>query len=157
MLTTNKKGHPILRTEASLNYSLATGPAWYRFYEEFKQEKIFGVKCPKCGRILVPARSFCSRCFEDTTEWVEVADEGELIAWSRTDFEYFGMPVEPPFVTGLIKLDGTDTPIMHRVAGFNLKDLDLVQKTLTQKRRVKAFWKKEKRGCILDIEYFKPI
>lgn len=157
MLKTNKKGHLILETEATVPYELASGPSWHRFFEGFKEEKIYGVKCPKCKRVLVPARSFCSLCFEDTDEWVQVSDEGEVKGWSLTNFHFFGMPTDPPFITALIKLDGADTDMDHLIGGFDLTDLDLVTRTLQMGARVKAVWKKEKKGCIMDIKHFKPI
>ena len=157
MLTLNSKGYPILEAEASIPYEVAMGPSWYRFFEGFKEEKIFGTRCPKCKRILVPARSFCSRCFVDMDEWIEVSNEGEVVGWSLTSYHYFGMPTEPPFITAFIRLDGSDNDFNHLVRGFDLTDLNLVTETMKIGTRVKAVWRKEKKGCIMDIEYFEPV
>lgn len=157
MYKMHTKGYPILETEASVPYELATGPTWWRFFEEFKRERIFGTRCPRCERVLVPARSFCAECFVEMEEWVEVSSEGEVRGWSLTNYHYFGMPTDPPFISGQIRLDGTDCDFFHLVGGFDLTDLDLVSRTMKIGTRVKAVWKKEKKGCILDIEYFKPI
>ena len=157
MYTLNKKGHAILETEATVPYELAKGPNWWRFFEEFKNERIFGTKCPECQRVLVPARGFCPDCFMDMDEWVEISTEGEVTGWSMTNFHYFGMPTEPPFITAQIRLDGSDTDFYHLVGGFDLTDLDLVTRTMKIGTRVKAVWKEEKKGCIMDIDYFKPV
>lgn len=157
MYKLNKKGQAILETEAAITYELATGPTWWRYFEEFKNEKIFGTRCPECRQVLVPARSFCPDCFVDMDEWVELSNEGEVTGWSLTNYHYFGMPTEPPFITAQIRLDGSDSDLYHLVGGFDLTDLDLVRKTMKIGTRVRAVWKKEKKGCILDIEHFKPI
>jgi hypothetical protein len=157
MYKLNRKGHAIMETEATLPYELATGPTWHRYFDEFKREKIFGTKCPQCRKVFVPARAFCPACFVDIDEWVELSNEGEVLGWSLTHIHYFGMPTKPPFICAQIRLDGSDTDLLHLVGGFDLNDLDLVRKTMRIGTRVKAVWKKEKKGCILDIEYFKPI
>ena len=48
-----------LRHDVWLPYRFAVGPAFNRFYEGLKAEKILGNKCPECGIVLVPARTFC--------------------------------------------------------------------------------------------------
>ena len=157
MYKIDKKGHPILETEATVPYEVAIGPTWFRFFEEFKNEKIFGTRCPQCRRILVPARAFCANCFVRSDEWVEVPARGEITSWSLTNYRYFGMPTEPPFVSAEICLEGTDCQWYHMVGGFNLTDLDLVRRTLKIGTKVKAVWRKKKKGCIQDIKYFMPI
>ena len=77
--------------------------------------------------------------------------------WSLTDFHYFGMPTDPPFITAEIRHDGSDTNFYHLVSGFDLSDLELVRRTMKIGTHVRAVWRKEKKGCILDIEYFEPI
>ena len=157
MVTFDKKGNPIIEAEVRIPYELAVGPTWYRFFEGLKQEKIFATRCPKCNRVLVPARSFCPRCFVDMEQWVEVSQEGEIAAWVLTDYEYFGMPIKPPFIGSLIRLEGTDCTFNHLIGGFDLSDLDTVRKKVKNGMRVKAVWEKEKKGHILDIKYFKPL
>ncbi|MFH1349326.1 MAG: Zn-ribbon domain-containing OB-fold protein [Pseudomonadota bacterium] len=157
MLKLDKKGYPILEAEAIIPYESAFGPTWHGFFEGFKEEKIFGTRCSKCNRVLVPARSFCPRCFVDMEEWVEVSNEGEVVAWALTDYEYFGMPTKPPFVSALIKLDGTDCSFLHLIGGFDLRDLETVRKTIKNGMKVRAVWEKEKKGQIMDIKYFEPV
>jgi len=157
MITMDRKGNPILEAVASIPYQLAYGPSWFRFFEGLKEERIFGTKCRRCRRVLVPARAFCPRCFEDMEEWIEVSDEGTVINWSICNLQFFEQPMPPPFITTWIRLDGADNSFMHFIGGFDLSDLDLVNRTMTRNVRVKAEWKKEKEGSILDIMYFKPL
>ncbi len=73
---TMSKEYKTLMTEIRLPYELAYGPVWTRFFEGMAEKKIFGPKCTKCVRILVPARSFCPRCFIDTDEWGRGGPDG---------------------------------------------------------------------------------
>lgn len=140
-----------------LPYKFAVGPAFNRFYEGLKEGKIWGNKCPECGKILVPARTFCPKCNVDMDEWVEVSQEGKVIAWTLADYEFFGMPVDPPFIGALIRLDGTDCDFLHLIGGLNLDDLKTVKSKVKQDARVRAVWNEEKKGHLLDIKYFEPI
>lgn len=146
-----------LKTEVRLPYEVAYGATWTRFFEGLKDKKIYGTRCKECKRVLVPARSFCPRCFVTTDEWVKVKEEGTLVAWCYTNYRYFGMPIEPPFVTGLIRLDGTDVNFLHLIGGFDLGNFEEVSKTLRNGIKVKAVWSEERRGHILDIKYFEPV
>ena len=57
----------------------------------------------------------------------------------------------------MIRLDGTDVNFLHLIGGFDMSDLDTVRKKVKNGMRVKAVWKKEKKGHILDIKYFTPV
>ncbi len=157
MYTLNKKGHAILEAEASVPYELATGYTWWKYFEAFKNEKILGTRCPDCGRVLVPAWPICTDCFTEADEWVELSGEGEIIGWSLTNYSYFGMPRKPPFIVAQIRLDGGDTDFWHFIGGVNFDDLDSVTQTLKIGTRVRPVWKKEKVGCVYDIDYFEPV
>jgi len=146
-----------LLTEIKLPYELAYGATWTRFFEGMKEKKIYGTKCSKCGRVLVPARTFCPRCFVDTDEWVEVSQEGMLASWCYVNYRFFGMPTEPPFISLLVRLDGTDVDFLHLLAGFDLNNFEVVRKTIKKNMRVKAVWNDERRGDVMDIKYFEPV
>lgn len=147
----------VLNHEVWLPYKFAVGPNFYRFYEGLKEEKILGNKCPKCGKVLVPARTFCPECFDDMDEWVEVSQQGEIVTWILAHKEFFGMPVDPPFVAALIRLEGTDCDLLHLVGGSGLGDPEAMRKKLKPGTKVKAVWNEEKKGHMLDIKYFEPV
>ncbi|MFH1134630.1 MAG: Zn-ribbon domain-containing OB-fold protein [Pseudomonadota bacterium] len=151
------KEYKTMETEVRLPYRLAYGETWTRFFEGLKEEKIYGVKCKKCGRVLVPARSFCPRCFIDTDQWVECAHEGSLVCWVYTNYRYFAQPVEPPYISALIRLDGTDVNFLHLIGGdFDMHNLEEVNGLIKNGMRVKAAWEEEKLGNMFDIKYFSP-
>jgi uncharacterized OB-fold protein len=140
-----------------LPYKFAVGPVFERFYEGLKEEKLLGNKCPECGKVLVPARTFCPDCYVDMGEWVEVAQQGEIVTWAVANYEFFGMPLDPPFIGALIRIDGTSCNFLHLVGGFDLTDKDLVAKKMKPGVKVRAVWSDEKRGQMLDIKYFEPM
>jgi hypothetical protein len=152
-----EKAYKTMKTQLTLPYELAYGDTWTKFFEGMKEKKIYGTKCSKCGRVLVPARTFCPRCFVDTDEWVEVSQEGMLASWCYVNYRFFGMPTEPPFISLLVRLDGTDVDFLHLLAGFDLNNFEVVRKTIKKNMRVKAVWNDERRGDVMDIRYFEPV
>jgi len=146
-----------VKTVASVPYELAIGPTWSKFFDYLEEEKIMGKKCKKCNRIMVPPRAFCPRCFEETDEWVEVSQEGIIETWSYATLKFYGQIPDPPFISGQFRLDGADTGFFHRIAGFDLSNFDEVNKIVKLGGRVKAVWRKEKMGDIMDLDYFIPI
>jgi len=146
-----------LRHDVWLPYRIAVGPTFNRFYEGLKVEKIWGNKCPQCGKVLVPARTFCPGCFVDMGDWIEVSQEGEVVTWTLANDRFYGMPVDPPFIGALIRLDGTDCDFLHLVGGFDLTHVDSVRSKITKGTRVKAVWSDQKKGHLMDIKYFQPV
>ena len=145
-----------IKTEIRLPYELAYGETWTRFFEGLSEKKIYGNTCPKCSRILVPARAFCPRCFVDMGKWKEVSQEGTVIAWCYTNYKYYGMPTEPPFIGALIRLNGTDVNFLHLLGGFDLSNFDEAKKIVKSGMKVKAEWSDDRKAHIMDIKYFKP-
>jgi len=152
-----EKESGIVEGKISLPYKWALDPVFTRFFEEFKNKKIMGTKCPKCNRVFVPARRFCPRCFEDTAEWVQVSDKGTVRTWSLITFEFSGQPMAPPYLIGLIYLDGADTALSHFIGGVDLSDLEKGKNEIKIGMKVEAKWWDERQGNINDIEYFKPV
>ena len=140
----------------SLPYAWTLGPTNTRFFQGLTEGKIFGTRCPCCGRVLVPARKFCARCFVDTDEWVEVSGTGTLQTFTLVNYAYMGQPATPPYICALIKLDGADTALAHYIGGVNPGNLEEVLQKIKIGMRVKACWNEERQGTIFDIKYFEP-
>jgi len=149
--------YPVMEGTISLPYRWALGPVNARFFEELKKKRIFGTKCPKCARVLVPARKFCPRCFVDTDEWVQVKDEGTLRTWAFINYSYVAQPKEPPYITAVIDLDGADVGLSHYVGGVDFSDLEKIKSRVKIGMRVRAVWKEKREGRITDIDYFAPV
>ena len=146
-----------LKHEVRLPYQFSTGPIVHRFYEGLKEKKILSNSCPSCRKVLVPARSFCPLCNVDMGELIETAQEGAVTSWTVVNDGFHGMPVIPPFIGALIRLDGTDCDLLHIIGGVDTSDLSGVRKILAGGARVRAVWKDKREGHMLDIRYFKPI
>jgi len=152
-----QKDYNTLENIIRLPHKYAAGPVFTRFYDGLRSGKILGTSCPKCNKVLVPARSFCPQCHANQDEFVEVAQEGEVVSWAYSDKEFFGSPGKPPFITALIRLDGTDCDFLHLLGGEDLTNLENVQARVKKGTRVRAVWNEDKIGRMLDIRYFEPV
>ena len=142
----------IVHKNFELAYRWYSGPVIGRFLGEMKtNQRLIGPKCSGCGTVFVPPPDVCPKCFldlKDCKDWVEVKDTGILTAHTMVYVSFPNRPVEAPYAVGLIKLDGADTQLVHLV---KVKGDAYLQKSGV---RVKACWKKEREGSILDILYF---
>jgi len=131
-------------------YSHSAGPIRSRFLLNLRdQQKITGTKCPTCGKVYVPARSTCLKCFEDMSDWVEVSHEGTLKTFTIVHEPLPSLKSEIPFILGIIQLDGADTGIVHRLGDVDSEELRIGM-------RVKAVFEGEVKGDIRDIKFFRP-
>jgi uncharacterized OB-fold protein len=121
------------------------------FYVKLRDEmKLCGAKCPKCGHIYMPPQSICGDCFVKMTELVELKGKGTLVTFTEVHYKEPNQPVEPPFVYGIVKLDGADTGMLHMIGECRPADLKIGM-------RVQAVIAEKRAGNILDIKYFKPV
>lgn len=144
-----------IKADWHIPYTHTAGVHGTRFLKGLQEKKIFGVKCEKCGRVIVPPRPFCERCFVKLERFVEVKDEGTVVSFTINYMKYTGLP-EPPYAIGLILLDGADTPFIHRLGGVDLSDPVRAEKKIGIGKRVKAVWSDERKASIDDILYFAP-
>ncbi len=128
----------ILEGTIRLSFSYAAGGIGSRFLIALRDEqKILGARCDACSTVTSPARSFCSQCHGAVNDLVETGPTGTLAAWTET-------PGKGVF--GLIRLDGADTAIIHRLVG----PVDQWQRN----SRVTAVFAEERTASINDIEGF---
>ena len=111
--------------------------------------KIMGTKCPECKRVLVPPRIFCEECFVDTDEWVEVSTSGEILTFAESYFGLQGQRLEQPWYIGIVKLDGADGGLFHRIVKGDSE--------IAIGGRVEAVLADERKGHIMDIVNFKTV
>ena len=139
-----------LKGQIAVPYTWWVGDRGSRFLVSIRDNRqIIGTKCRECGRVFVPPRKNCGRCFIDIEEWVDVASEGVIEAYTIVHYAHPVQPVEPPFAYALIKLDGADVGFLHLMK----KDLDKIKNGL----RVKAIFREVRTGHILDIDSFELI
>lgn len=129
----------------------SAGAVGSRFLIELRDKKrIMGTRCPTCNRVHVPARSVCKDCFGQLDEWAEVSDKGTLLTYSVCHQANPVQPVEPPIIYGIVQLDGADTGFVHMLGEVDPEQLRIGM-------RVRAVFKEDREGSILDIKYFKPL
>jgi hypothetical protein len=108
-----------------------------------------GSRCHECAVTYLPARIFCERCLAELEPAVECGPEGELLSWTIARADVDDRPLDAPVVYGLVRLDGADTVLLHR-----LVDVDGEP---TIGARVRARLASDRDGSILDIAGFAPL
>ncbi|HEY7911116.1 MAG TPA: Zn-ribbon domain-containing OB-fold protein [Blastocatellia bacterium] len=137
-----------VRGQVSIPYHWSYGQALTRFFEESRDNKrLMGTRCPRCSSVVVPAARICTRCYVETSEWVEVSDHGVLHTFTTVHLPFPGQPTEPPYTYGLILLDGSHTYFSHLI--------NEPPESLTCGMRVEAVWADERRGDLFDILFFR--
>lgn len=128
-----------------------------------KEKKILGSLCKGCGRVYVPPREFCGRCFEKIEEKVIVSNYGKLLAFL----------VSPPLQKGKIMIAGMDVVAMGilregetvilGIVQFDGSSSKMVLPILNTKpenvrvgMRVKAIFAEETRGQLSDLLGVEP-
>lgn len=141
--------------EAEIPYNWHCGPYWSRFFLGLRDDKkIYGTKCPSCGRVYVPPREVCGPCFAKMEEWVEVGPEGIIGGFTVVKHPYIdpntGKPVKVPCTDVYVRLDGADTSLLHW-----LDETD--ESKIAVGMRVKPVFREQRKGSIHDIVHFKLI
>lgn len=141
----------VFRGRIKVPYKHTAGVYVEKFITEIgKNNKIMGVRCPKCSKVFVPPKMICFKCFEKMEEWVEVGNQGIIKGFTVISHSTPVLPLKPPFAYGIITLDGADTDFVHIINESDPKKLKVGM-------RVEAVFKEKPRKRILDIEYFKLI
>jgi hypothetical protein len=82
-------------------------------------------------------------------EWVDVSNEGTLETYTIVYKSEPNYSADAPFAFGIIKLDGADTGLVHRLGEVDFNKIHIGM-------RVKAVFEDQLKGDIRDIKYFKP-
>ncbi|MEE4192947.1 MAG: OB-fold domain-containing protein, partial [Halieaceae bacterium] len=133
--------------ELGYTYTRSTGPVVGRFLTELRQRRIVGTRGDD-GRVYVPPMEFDPVTASALSEFVEVADHGEVVSWCWISEPRASHPFDVPFAWALVKLDGADVPMVHAVRAE--------QGEMRTGMRVQARWAEETRGYITDIVCFEP-
>src|SRR5439155_7368868 len=97
-----------------LEYEWDAGEAMGAFLEGMRDGRIVATVCSACGRTLVPPRKFCERCFRPTDSWTEVEPIGRVETFSICHVRWDMVPLDPPEIPAVIRLDGaSDGGFLH--------------------------------------------
>jgi uncharacterized OB-fold protein len=137
----------ILEGNITIPYKWTTGATIGRFLTELRDHaRIVGARCENCGTVYVPPPDICGECYKPLTDWIALGGVGEAIACTTVEHSMPWSPMPPPYTLALIKLDGASTSLVHLVkAGVQAGD------------RVRAIFKSNRTGTLLDIEHFAPL
>jgi len=136
-------------------FKYSVGMHGSKFFTETRDnQRLMGIKCPKCGTVYIPPRGVCGKCFVEMDEWVEVGPRGTIGTFTILRFAFIdpesGQQKPVPYGCGFIKLDGADTMLQHF---FNIENESKVKIGA----RVEPVFAKERHGDSRDIEYFRII
>jgi uncharacterized OB-fold protein len=130
-------------------YKRSLGPVIGRFFTSLKERRIEGVRTAK-GRVIVPPTEYDPETSEPLSEFVELGSAGVVIAWAWVTRPRPDHPLQRPFAWALVRMDGSDTAMLHAVDAGN-------ESTMATGMRVRVRWAAEPQGGIRDIECFEPV
>jgi uncharacterized OB-fold protein len=127
------------------------GVAGDAFFTALRERGVLlGSRCEACSYTYVPARLFCERCFAELAADTEVGPGGTLVSFTIAFAGLEGEALETPVTFGLVRLDGADAVLLHRVLGAGDEPLEIGE-------RVEVVLAPERSGSILDIEGLRPV
>jgi uncharacterized OB-fold protein len=130
-------------------YRRSTGPVIGRFLTGLRDGRIEGIRTAD-GRTIVPPVEYDPQTGESTTDWVEVAQVGTVETWSWVHEPRRLHPLDRPFAWALIRLDGSDTGLLHVVDAMD-------SSAMSSGMRVRVRWAEERVGSMTDIACFEPV
>lgn len=136
--------------EFPVRHRYTPGVAGTAFFTALRDRGVLlGSRCEACSYTYVPARLFCERCFAELAADAEVGPGGELVSFTIGFVGLEGEPLEDPETIGLVRLDGADSVLVHRVL-----DADEPPE-IGERVEVVLRPEDEREGTILDIEGFR--
>lgn len=165
----------VLEWDITVPYQWTCGPIYGLFLGGLKEKQLLGFKCDPCNKVFCPPQETCPQCGEafDPENYKELGDQGEVISFTRIEENFFGPPPDPeylrkriapadldehpliwppdvPYTLVMVRIDGADNAFLHLASGDEAEKLSVGC-------RVKALWKEEGEGYLLDLDGFSVI
>jgi len=139
--------------QTDLRYAWSSGVATSRFLKGLKAAQIWGRRCNRCRRVMVPPRMYCERCYRPTDRWVRLRDTGKVVTYSVAYVNFDASRREVPILVAVVEIEGA-SPLMGILHLLGEVEADEIKIGMP----VRAVWKQEgeRTGAITDIKYFKP-
>ncbi len=134
-----------------VSHRYTAGLAGERFFRALAERGVFlATRCRTCSVVHCPATAFCERCLAALDEEVEVGPAGRLASFTCVRVGLDGQRLDDPVVVGLIRLDGADTCLVHRVSA-DPGDLTvgMAVEPVVRERSARI-------GALDDVEHFRP-
>jgi uncharacterized OB-fold protein len=131
-------------------YTRTTGPVIGRFMTALRDGRIEGIRT-SAGEIVVPPVEYDPATYRSLTpeDMVEVGQSGVVTTWTWIAEPRPTHPLDHPFAFALIRLDGADSALLHAVDTGD-------EGRMRTGMRVRARWRDQRVGEILDIACFEP-
>jgi hypothetical protein len=112
-----------------------------------------GARCERCGITYVPPRTYCEKCFDRLEDsYVDVGTYGIVQTFTILYKNLDGSHKKSPSIMAMVKLDGTQGGVVHYLGEIKPEEVSIDMKVQAVLKP-----KKERKGSITDIKYFKPI
>lgn len=140
------------RTEQwNITYKHALGETASWFFQQLRDnQKIYGRRDAKSGRVLVPPRAFSDETLEPTKDWVDVGPEGTIECFTIVYSAFKNLP-DPPYAFGYVLLKGADTAIGGFFKGIDLKDSAAAAAKLKVGTKVITRFAEKRKGDLSDF------
>jgi uncharacterized OB-fold protein len=87
-----------------------------QFYKFLAQGKLMSGKCTRCGKIHLPPRPLCDKCYSQQFTWMEIQGKGKLLTYSVIHIAPQQFQQLAPYAVGIIELEnGLKLPSMITV------------------------------------------
>lgn len=131
-------------------YKRSLGPVLSRFFSGLKAGVLLGGRT-ESGQLLVPPTEYDPQTGHDLAGLEVVSTTGTLVSWTPVAKPGPQHPLDTPFSFALVRLDGTDSDLLHVV----LDD----PAGLSTGARVRLCWREAEHrvGAITDIEGFRLV
>ena len=113
---------------------------------------LLGSRCGSCGYTYVPARLLLRAVLRRAVGGHGGRPEGALISFTIVFEGVDGEPLDAPETLGLVRLDGADAVLLHRVVDQGDEPLEVGERVEVALRP-----QAERTGSILDIEGFRAV
>lgn len=93
-----------------------------KFYEFLKEKKFKTTRCKACGATEFPPRKFCTKCYSEDVEWIDIPEKGKVLAFTtqKRAIRFF-----EPDIIGFVEIEGIGR-ILTKIEGENLQIGDTI-------------------------------
>lgn len=134
--------------ELGYTYTRTPGETIGKFFAALRERQLYGIRAAD-GTVIFPPTEYDPRDSESLNEFVPVQPEGEVVAWTWVEQPRPHHNQPRAFAFALLKLDGADTPFLHRLYVDSAEELSAGMP-------VKVQWAEQTQGNINDIHGFVP-
>ena len=76
-----------------------------QFYRFLSQGKLMAGKCVKCGKIHLPPRPLCDKCYSKVFEWMQVNGKGKLVTYTVINVAPLQFQALSPYAVGIVEFE----------------------------------------------------